>query len=239
MTHGFAGWKSTMRQPSGLGSLPRAHERMVESPETCDRGASSARIRVSDGPVGTRTASRKGSWLAACALIVSILVPIASAVVANYVSSERNGPSDAELTANFLSHEVQFNEVEEMLTSDRRTLRLGSDKVIDLKSLTALLPRAERMGAYRSLLRQISVADLRYFPGSGEAILLLKPGERDTWGSSESYVYLPHDEPRPVVQHRSYYWRGPGLTFVTEDRRIRGHWFVHYNAAISLGFSPY
>ncbi|MGH8316699.1 MAG: hypothetical protein ACREUL_01815 [Steroidobacteraceae bacterium] len=163
---------------------------------------------------------------------------MASAVVGNYMSSEGNRPSDDELTENFLSHEGQFDEVVEMLTADRRTLRLESDKVIDLKSLSILLPSAARMDVYRGLLQQISVADLRYFPGTGKVILLLKPGEEDAWGSSKSYVYLPDGEPQPLIQQHGYYWRGPALTFLTGDWRIRGNWFVHYNMAISLRFSP-
>jgi hypothetical protein len=159
--------------------------------------------------------------------------------VANYMSGGTSRPGDAELTANFLSHEVQFDEVAEMLTSDGRSLRLRSGNSVDLKSLSVLLPRASRMGAYRRLLQQISAADFRYFRGTGKVILLLKPGAKGARGSSKSYLYLPHGEPQPVVRHSSYYWRGPGLTFLTENRRIKGDWFVHYDVAISLGFSPY
>lgn len=192
---------------------------------------------ISDG--GARTASDRALWPAIGVLIVLLLIPMALAAVANYMSGGRSRPGDEELTANFLSHEAQFDEVAEMLTSDGRSLRLRSGNAVDLKSLSVLLPRASRMQAYRRLLQQISAADFRYFPGTGKVILLLEPGAKGTWGSSKSYLRLPHGEPQPVVQRSGYYWHGPGLTFLTGDRRIKGDWFVHYDVAISLGFSPY
>lgn len=212
---------------------------MTQLPATCCDHASGTRTCTSAGSVGTRTAPDKVSLRAVCMLIALIVIPMAAAVVTDYTSNESSMPSDEDLTANFLSHKVEFNEIEAMLTSDRRTLRLGGDKVIDLKGLAALAPSAARMDTYRRLLRQISVADLRYFPSSGEVILIPEPGERDSWVSSKSYIYLPYGEPQPTVQHRDYPWRGPGLTFLTGDRRITGNWLVHYNAVTPLGVSPY
>ena len=95
------------------------------------------------------------------------------------------------------------------------------------------------MDTYERLLRQISVADLRYFPGSGKLILQPAAAQANIEGVSKSYVYRTGGQPHPVVAHPGYNWRGPGVYFLTGDRRIEGSWFIHYDTTIALAFSPY
>jgi hypothetical protein len=203
-----------------------------------DVPASSLENGMSDIPAVPRRSPDR-SWVAVLVLIALFLVALALTLVAGYSVNRRNQPSDEELTANFLSHESKFDELVEMLDSDRRSLRLGARESIDLAELSAVLVSAARRDAYKGLLQQISVADLRYFPGSGKVILLPAAGQTNIEGSSKSYVYMMGGQPQPVIAHHGYYYRGPGVYFVTGDRQIKGPWFIHYDTMIALAFSPY
>ncbi len=179
------------------------------------------------------------SRVAVLVLITSSLAPAALTTVATHAINQRNQPSDAELSENLLAHETKFNELVEMLDSDCRSLPTAAGESIDLAGLSAVVTSAARKDIYKRLLRQISVADLRYFPGSGRLILLPATAQTNIQGSSKSYVYMAGGQQQPVVAHPGYSWRGPGLHFLTGDRRIEGFWYIHYDATITLAFSPY
>jgi len=98
---------------------------------------------------------------------------------------------------------------------------------------------AARKDTYKRLLRQISVADLRYFPGSGRLLLLPAAAQTNIQGSSKSYAYMAGGQQQPVVAHQGYNWRGPGLRVLTGDRQVEGFWFIHYDTVITLAFAPY
>jgi len=200
--------------------------------------ASSLEKRMSDIPAVARRLPDR-SWVPVLVSIALFLVPLALAMFADYSINRRNQPSDEELTENFLSHEAQFDELLEMLDSDRRSVPLEGGESIDLSGLSAVLASAARTDLYKGLLRQIRVADLRYFPGSGKVVLLPAAGQTNVEGSSKSYVYMMGGQPQPVVAHHGYYLRGPAVYFVTGDRHVKGAWFIHYDTMIALAFSPY
>ena len=122
--------------------------------------------------LATSLRSPDRSWVAILVLITLFLAPVALTIVATHTINQRNQPSDEELSENLLTHETKFNELVEMLASDCRSLPPGSGESIDLAGLSAVVTSAARMDIYKRLLRQIFVADLRYFPGSGKLILL-------------------------------------------------------------------
>jgi hypothetical protein len=188
--------------------------------------------------LATSRRSPDRSWVAVLVLITLLLAPAALTTVATYTVNQRNQPSDEELTTNLLSHEAKFDELVEMLDSDCRSLPPGAGESIDLARLSAVVTSAARMAIYKGLLRQISVADLRCFPGSGK-VILLPAAQTNIEGFSKSYAYMVGDQPQPVVAHHGYNWRGPGIYFLTGDRRVKGLWFIHYDTMIALAFSPY
>jgi hypothetical protein len=183
--------------------------------------------------------SNKRWWVSACLLIPLFLTPLLLALLATYTVNQQNQPGDEELASNFLSHQAAFEELVEMLLLDCRDLRLERGEVNDLKMLSTALDNARRVDKYKDLLKQISIAELRYFPSSGRLILLPDGAHRTGKGSSKSYVYLPDGLPEPLVKHHGYYLRGPGVSFLTGDRRIKGDWYIHYDTMITLAFSPY
>ena len=188
-------------------------------------------------PLRVRSPDR--SWVAVLVLITLFLLPAASTIVATQTIGQRNQPSDAELMENFLTHETKFNELVQMLDSDCRSLPPGAGESIDLAGLSAVVTSPARMDTYRRLLRQIFVTDLHYFPGSGKLILLPAAAQANFGGSSKSYAYMVGGQPRPVIAHHGYNWRGPGLYFLRGDRWVEGSWFIHYDTTITLTFSPY
>jgi hypothetical protein len=179
------------------------------------------------------------SWVAVFVLITSFVAPAALTTLATHTLNQRNLPSDQELSANLLAHETKFNELVAMLDTDCRSLPPGAGESIDLAGLSAVVTSAARKDTYERLLRQISVADLHYFPGSGRLILLPAGAQPNIQGSSKSYVYMAGDQQQPVVAHHGYNWRGPGLHYLTGDRRVEGFWYIHYDTMITLAFSPY
>jgi len=132
--------------------------------------------------------------------------------------NQANHPGDAELTANFLAHEAAFDQVVQMAPTDRRS-PAGSS-------------------AYRHLLQQISVADVRYHPDSGE-LMLVPNGEENQERPSESYVYLPNGRPESFIQHHGYYLHGPGADIVTSDSRLKGSWFIRHELTMQVAVTPY
>jgi hypothetical protein len=189
--------------------------------------------------LATSRRSPDRSWVAVLLLMTLFLAPAVFTIVANHTISQRNQPSDAELIENLLAHETKFDELVQMLDSDSRSWPPGAGESIDLAGLSTVVTSAARMDIYKRLLRQISVADLRYFPGSGKLILRPATVPTDIAGSSKSYAYVVSGQPQPVVAHHGYNWRGPGLYFLTGDRRVKGFWFIHYDTMITLAFSPY
>jgi hypothetical protein len=189
--------------------------------------------------LATSRSSPDRSWVAVLVLFTLLLTPAALTIVATHTISQRNQPSDAELMENLLAHEKEFDELAHMLDADCRSLPPGAGESIDLAGLSAVVTSAARMDIYMRLLRQIFVTDLRYFPGSGKLILLPAAAQTTIGGSSKSYAYLVGGQPRPVIAHHGYNWRGPGLYFLTGERRVKGFWFIHYDTTTTLAFSPY
>ena len=210
---------------------------MCELLESHERRASYAEVPATRARTGAAT-SDKGSWAATWALIALLLGSAALAALATYEVDLRNRPSDEELTANFFSHETTFNELVRMLYADRRTLAPEVETPIDFAALSRLGAGAAGVETYSGLLRQISVADFRYFPDSGK-LILLPDRQANLLRPSKSYLYLPHAQPQPVVRHHGYGWRGPGVYVVTGDRPLKGSWFIHYETTVQVAFSPY
>src|SRR5215469_11090740 len=215
--------------------LRQKWKRMCELFESHERRASYAEVAASRVRTGAGT-SDTGSWTAIWAVIALLLGSSTLAVLATYEVDLLNRPSEEELTANFFSHETTFNELVQMLDADRRTLAPEGETPIDFAALSRPGASAARAETYRGLLRQISVADLRYFPDSGR-LILLPDRQANLQRPSKSYLYLPHAQPPPVVPHHGYYWRGPGVYVVTGDRPLKGPWFIHYDTMIHVAFS--
>jgi hypothetical protein len=172
-------------------------------------------------------------------LIALCLAPAALTVVATYTNNQTDQPSDAELMENLLAHETKFEELVQMIHSDCRSFPPGTGESIGFAGLSAVVSSAARMEIYKRLLRQTSVADLRYFPGSGKLILLPAAAQTNIEGSSKSHAYMLGGQPQPVVAHHGYNWRGPGVYVLTGDRWVKGFWFIHYDTRITVEFSPY
>jgi hypothetical protein len=183
--------------------------------------------------------SKDRSRVAMIVLITLLLAPVVLTIVAGLTLNQRNGPSDQDLLENLLAHEAQFNELVAMLTSDCRSVPPGAGESIDLAGVSAVVTNAARKDTYERLLREISVTDLRYFPGSGRLVLMPAAAGKNIRGSSKSYVYTADGQPQPAVAQYGYHSRAPGLYFLTGDRRVKGSWFIHYDTVIRLGVSPY
>jgi hypothetical protein len=149
-----------------------------------------------------------------------------------------NRPSDAELTANFFSHQQKFDELVQMLAEDQPGPAAQGATAIDLATMASLETSRVRFETYRRLLQQISVSDLRYFPDSGKLVLV--PDGRENPGRlSKSYLYRPHGQAQSPVQHHEYDWHQPGVYILTSDRPLKGFWFIHHDAMIEVAVSPY
>jgi len=236
MIHGFISEKSTIYRRSIQDGLLPAQEACV-SYEIRSTHLHQARQRSHDLANARRSPDR--SRVAVLVLITLVLAPAVLTIVAAHTINQRNQPSDEELSKNFLAHETKFNQLIEMLESDCRSLPPGAGESIDFAGLSAVVISAARMEIYKRLLRQISVADLRYFPGSGRLILLPAAAQTNIEGSSKSYAYMVGGQPQPVVAHHGYNWRGPRVYFLTGDRWIKGFWLIHYDTMITVAFSPY
>lgn len=188
------------------------------------------RARTSGG------APHNGLWAATCIALVVGLVTLS--IFGGYEVNQVSGPSDEELTTNFFAHETAFDELVHMLAVDYPSLGDKGAATIDPATMDRLETRSERLATYRRLLRQISVADLRYFPRSGK-LVLVPNGQENPGRPSKSYVYLPHGQPQSFVQHHAYYWRGPGVDIVTGDRRLEGFWFIRHEMTIAVAVTPY
>jgi hypothetical protein len=180
----------------------------------------------------------KESWVALCAIIALVLGPATLAIFVTYDVNNENQPSDRQLTANFSSHEGRFDELVQMLASDRPNLVAKKSTGVDLATVAGLDKDAARVRTYRDLLREISVADLRYFPDSGK-LVLVPDGQENVERPLKSYLYLPHAQPQSLVQHHGYNWREPGMSIITGDRPLKGRWFIHHEMTIEVAVIPY
>jgi hypothetical protein len=176
------------------------------------------------------------SWTAVFALSLFIAVPAILILLAAHSVDRRSHPTDEELTASFLAHESEFQTLTLMLDADRRKLPLGAGP-FDLADLAAA--GMARLDDYRTLLKKINAGNFRYFPRSGNLIVPVSGSDESLAESRKSYLYLSHDEPQPVLNHRGYGWRGPGPYLMTADRPIKGRWFIHHDMTVAVAFAPY
>jgi hypothetical protein len=123
-----------------------------------------------------------------------------------------------------------------MLDTDRRRFPLRTAP-FDLADLAAA--GAARLDDYRALLKMIDAENFRYFPRSGNLILPVSGSDENPAESRKSYLYLNHAEPQPLLDRRSYGWRGPGLYLVTGDQPIGERWFIHHDTTVAVAFAPY
>lgn len=172
-------------------------------------------------------------------LMLSLLVaaPAILVVLAGYSVFRVSPPTDEELTARFLSHQADFQALVTLLESERRRLPLGPGP-FDLADAGASTARA---GKYEALLARIGARSVRYFPESGNVVLPVAESAGHLGKSTKSYLYLSHDDPQPqpLLYHRSYGWRGPGVYLISGDRRITGQWFIRHDRTVVVAFAPY
>ena len=178
-----------------------------------------------------------GGWWAAIWLVLMFGLLALGVLEAHHVNQE-NRLGDEALTANFFAHEAAFDELVQLLSAERRSLRGKGTTTIDLTAMAGLDPNAAHVETYRRLMQQISVADLRYFPGSGK-LVLVPDGEQKLERPSESYVYLPHGRPQSFVQHHGYYLHGPGVDILTGDRQLKRSWFIRHEITIAVAVTPH
>jgi hypothetical protein len=183
-----------------------------------------------------RPVANRSSWTQLLVLSLFVAVPAAIVALSGYSAARGNHPTDEELTARFLSHEADFQALIQMLDSDRRRLLLA-DGPFDLGDFEAA--GAARTGDYKVLLAKIDAINLRYFPRSGNVVLPVAQSGEHFADTKKSYLYLSREQPQPLLDHSSYAWRGPGIYFVTGDRRIKGQWFIHHDGTVVVAFAPY
>jgi hypothetical protein len=173
-------------------------------------------------------------------LVSLVAVPPVLTIEAAFVLDRTNHPTVDELASNLLSHEVVFDRLVTMLDVDRRLLPAEGQEVYDLRLLSAVVRDPARVSLYRDLLQQISVSDLAYWPKSGSLMLSLNAGNTGTLGTSKSYLYLPGGRPSPLeASYHADHWRGPGISVLSGDRRVKGDWYVHYDRTVVFGAAPY
>jgi hypothetical protein len=177
--------------------------------------------------------AERPAWSERFASILLVAIPAGIVALSGYSATRATGDSDDELLARFSSHQTAFEVLPQMLDSDRRTLALGEGPM-DLAHLEA----AGVGNDYRALLAEIGASDLRYFPRSGEIVLLLAgPNDRSFTSTKRSYLYSSHERPPPATAHGSYF--GPGIYIVTEDHPIQGRWFIHHERVVSIAFARF
>jgi hypothetical protein len=181
-----------------------------------------------------RPLANRSSWTPVLVLSLLVAVPALIMALSGYSAARGSNPSDDDLTARFLSHQVDFEALPQMLDSDRARLPLA-DGPFDLVDLMAA--GAARNHDYRPLLAKIEAANIRYFPRSGNIVLpLAKSNDHFFADTKKSYVYLNREQPRPLPR---YARPGPGIYFVTEDHPIKGNWFIHHDGTLEVAFPPY
>lgn len=210
---------------------------MRELAERYGRQADYAEATTARKRTGARTPD-KGWRTAICTAIALVLGVLTLGLFATHDVNQESQPSDQELTTSFFSHEEKFDELLQMLARDRPRLAAKGALAVDLATTARLDANGIRFGMYRGLLQQISVGDLRYFPGSGK-LVLVPNGRRSLEPPSKSYLYLPHGQPQSLVPHYGYDWRGPGMYILTGDRPLKGGWYIHHDVTIEVAVPPY
>lgn len=180
--------------------------------------------------------ANRSSWTQVLVLILFAAVPAAIIALSCYSAARSSHPTDEELTARFLSHEADFQALLQMLDSDHRRMPLP-DEPFDLPDLVAA--GVARRSDYEVLLARIGATNVRCYPQSGNVVLPVSRSGAHFAETKKSYLYLSREQPKPLLQHPSYSWRGPGIYFVTGDHPIKGQWFIHHDATVVVSFAPY
>jgi hypothetical protein len=178
------------------------------------------------------------AWPAILMLSLLAAAPAILVVLAGYSVSRVGPPTDEELTARFWSHQADFQALVTLLESDRRRLPLGP-KSFDLADLVAAGASTAAATNYEAVLARIGAGSFRYFPGSGNVVLPVAESAEHFGNSTKSYLYSSHDNPQPLLYHRSYGWRGPGVYLISGDRRITRQWFIRHDGTVVVAFAPY
>lgn len=210
---------------------------MCASMESHERRADCAE-HISARARRRRDSRENGSRVAGCTLFALVLGLYSLAAFAAYDVNRENEPGDEALTTNLLSHEAAFDELQHMLETSQLSVAAKGASGIDLAAVARLDKDPARFRMYRDVLRQISVADLRYFPDSGK-LILIPDGQDNPDIQSKVYLYLPHGQPQPFVSYHGSDWRLPGMYIRTGDRRLKGNWFIHHEMTLEAAVPPY
>ncbi len=210
---------------------------MRELVEKYERRADYAEATATRKRTGAGTPD-KGWWTAICTLIALLLGALTLGAFATRDVDQNSQPSDQELTTSFFSHQAKFDELVQMLATDRSSLAAKGTAAVDLATMARLDANGIRFGMYKGLLQQISVSDLRYFPGSGK-LILVPDARKSLQPASKSYLYLPQGRPESLVPYYGYGWRGPGMYILTGDRPLKGGWYIHHDMTIEVVIPPY
>jgi hypothetical protein len=86
-----------------------------------------------------RPLANRSSWTPVLVLSLLVAVPALIMALSGYSAARGSNPSDDDLTARFLSHQVDFEALPQMLDSDRARLPLA-DGPFDLVAQSPAVP---------------------------------------------------------------------------------------------------
>jgi len=133
------------------------------------------------------------------------------------------------MIATFRSHEADFDSLVAMLDSDRKLLPAAA-LPMGLDGLEAAGVDKARVEAYRGILVRIGATGFRFFPKYGNISLLVSALGLGPSGSTKSFFYVASGDAYHIVADIDHYIPKPDEYPVEIDRRIKGKWFIHYDA---------
>jgi len=136
--------------------------------------------------------------------------------------------SDEELIANFQTHEAEFNQLLQMVMTDRLLHRVD-DNWTDPQDPKTISISDERIAAYRKMFRSLTIP--RGFSANqdiGVVQFISSAQGLSVSGSSKSYVWL-RNAPSGLVDNIDTYRNTPGASYPVY-RHITGNWYLEFDA---------
>jgi hypothetical protein len=145
-----------------------------------------------------------------------------------FTSGDIPHKSDEQLIANFKTHEAQFNQLLEMVMTDKGLHRVD-DNWTDPHDPKTVGISDERIATYRSMFRALDIP--RGFSANqdmGVVEFISSARGLSVSGSKKSYVWLKNP-PSGLVDNIDTYRTKPGASYPVY-RHIIGNWYLEFDA---------
>jgi hypothetical protein len=168
----------------------------------------------------------KARYIAAAAwLIVPATIPVAYLLV----QEAGRKPTDAELIARFHTHRTEIETLMSMMRADNVLVRVDDNWTRPANPASVGIG-ARRIATYRRILNDIGFRRGFYYDPKSGNVTFLAWSVGLAFGASKSIMFLPGENPTPLVEDVDAYKPPQGADHLVAYRHLEGSWYLEFDS---------